>query len=303
MKFEFATAARILFGENVFGQVGTQAAELGSRVLVVGGSTPARNEPLSARLADRKLPVSTLSVVGEPTVASVLAGVVRARGFDADLVIGMGGGSAIDSAKAIAALLTNPSDPFNYLEVIGRGRPLANPAAPFIAIPTTAGTGAEVTRNVVLAATEQGVKVSLRHRSMLPAVALVDPVLTYSMPPAVTAGTGLDALTQCLEPFVSHLATPLNDDFCREGLRRAARSLRRAFLDGSDVEARRDMALASLCGGLALANAKLGRSMALPLRSAAGSTRPTAPSARAYCLLWSRPMCAPCRNAPPMHRP
>jgi len=172
MKFEFATAARILFGENVLDQAGTQAAKLGSRVLVVGGGTPARNEPLLARLADRQLPVSTLSVVGEPTVASVLAGVERARSFDADLVIGMGGGNAID------ALLTNPGDPFDYLEVIGRGRLLANPAAPLIAIPTTAGTGTEVTRNAVLAATEQGVKVSLRHRSMLPAVALVDPVLT-----------------------------------------------------------------------------------------------------------------------------
>lgn len=202
--------------------------------------------------------VSICSVVGEPTVASALVGSEQARAFSADLVIGMGGGSVIDAAKAIAALLTNPGDPFDYLEVIGRGQPLVNPAAPCIAIPTTAGTGAEVTRNAVLAAPEQGVKVSLRQRSMLPEIALVDPVLTYSMPPAVTAGTGLDALTQCLEPFVSHLATPLTDGFCREGMRRPAGSLRRAFHAGSDVEARRDMALTSLCGGLALANAKLG---------------------------------------------
>lgn len=258
MTFEFATAGRILFGEGVLDQAGTQAAELGSRVLVVGGGTPARIEPLSARLADKRLPASTLCVVGEPSVASVLAGAEQARDFGADLVIGMGGGSAIDAAKAIAALLTNPGDPFEYLEVVGRGRSLVNPAAPLIAIPTTAGTGAEVTRNTVLAASEQRIKVSLRHRSLLPAVALVDPVLTYGMPPAVTAGTGLDALTQCLEPFVSHLATPLTDGFCREGMRRAARSLRRAFHDGSDVAARRDMALTSLCGGLALANARLG---------------------------------------------
>ncbi|MCB2261420.1 MAG: iron-containing alcohol dehydrogenase [Candidatus Thiosymbion ectosymbiont of Robbea hypermnestra] len=258
MTFEFATAGRILFGEGVLDQAGAQAAELGSRVLVVGGGTPARIEPLSARLADKRLPVSTLCVVGEPSVASVLVGAEQARDFGADLVIGMGGGSAIDAAKAIAALLTNPGDPFEYLEVVGRGRSLVNPAAPLIAIPTTAGTGAEVTRNTVLAASEQRIKVSLRHRSLLPAVALVDPVLTYGMPPAVTAGTGLDALTQCLEPFVSHLATPLTDGFCREGMRRAARSLRCAFHDGSDVAARRDMALTSLCGGLALANARLG---------------------------------------------
>jgi len=258
MTFEFATAGRILFGAGSLDRVGDYATELGSRILVVGGGTPARSEPLLTRLADRRLPVSTFSVLGEPTVASVLEGTEQARNFGADLVIGMGGGSAIDAAKAIAALLANPGDPFDYLEVIGRGRPLANPATPLIAIPTTAGTGAEITRNAVLVAPEQGVKVSLRHRSMLPEIALVDPELTYSMPSTVTAGTGLDALTQCLEPFVSHLATPLTDGFCREGMRRAAGSLRCAFHTGSDVEARRDMALTSLCGGLALANAKLG---------------------------------------------
>jgi alcohol dehydrogenase class IV len=174
------------------------------------------------------------------------------------MVIAMGGGSVIDAGKAIAALLANPGDPYAYLEVIGQGRPLANPAAPVMAVPTTAGTGAEVTRNAVLASPEQRIKVSLRHPTMLPDIALVDPELTYDMPPAITASTGLDALTQCLEPFVSHLATPLTDGFCREGMKRAARSLRRAFHDGSNVEARGDMALASLCGGLALANAKLG---------------------------------------------
>jgi alcohol dehydrogenase class IV len=258
MRFELATAGRILFGEGVFDQVGRLAAELGKRVLLVGGGTPQRIEPLQSLLAGEGLPVRTISIDREPTVASALEGVEQARDFGADLVIGMGGGSVIDAAKAIAALLANPGHPYEYLEVVGRGRPLANPAAPVVAIPTTAGTGAEVTRNSVLAAPEQSVKVSLRHLSMLPRVALVDPVLTYAMPPSVTASTGLDALTQCMEPFVSHLATPLTDGFCREGMTRGARSLRRAFVDGSDVEARRDMALTSLCGGLALANAKLG---------------------------------------------
>lgn len=258
MTFEFATAGRILFGEGVLDRAGVLAAELGARVLVVGGGTPARIQPLLALLAEKELPFSTIAVAGEPTVESALEGTEQARDFGADLVIGLGGGSAIDAAKAIAALLANPDDPCEYLEIIGRGQPLTNPAAPVIAIPTTAGTGAEVTRNAVLTAPEQQVKVSLRHASMLPEVALVDPVLTYDLPQDVTASTGLDALTQCLEPFVSHLATPLTDGFCREGMMRAARSLRRAFHDGSDIEARRDMALASLCGGLALANAKLG---------------------------------------------
>lgn len=258
MRFEFATAGRILFGEGVFDRAGALAAELGTRVLVVGGATAARIEPLVAQLADRGLPVSTFAVTGEPKIEAALQGTEQARDFAADLVIGMGGGSPVDAAKAIAALLANPGDPYDYLEVIGRGQPLVQPAAPCIAIPTTAGPGAEVTRNAVLSSPEQRVKVSLRHASMLPNVALIDPTLTHDMPPSVTASTGLDALTQCLEPFVSHLATPLTDGFCREGMQRAARSLRRAFLDGADGEARHDMALASLCGGLALANAKLG---------------------------------------------
>lgn len=258
MTFELATADRILFGEGVFARAGALATELGTRVLVVGGATPTRIEPLLSLLAHNGMPASTMAVVGEPTVEVALQGTEQARSFGADLVIGMGGGSAIDAAKAVAALLANAGDPYDYLEVIGRGQSLTGPAAPVIAIPTTAGTGAEVTRNSVLASPEQQVKVSLRHLSMLPKVALVDPVLTYDMPPAITASTGLDALTQCLEPFVSHMASPLTDGFCREGMKRAARSLRRACRDGSDVEARRDMALASLCGGLALANAKLG---------------------------------------------
>lgn len=258
MTFEFATAGRILFGEGVLDRAGTLAADLGTRVLVVGGATSKRIEPLLALLADKDLRVSTFAVQGEPTVEAVLQGTEQARDFEADLVIGMGGGSPIDAAKAIAALLANPGDPYDYLEVVGCGLPLTKPAAPVMAIPTTAGPGAEVTRNAVLASPEHRVKVSMRHASMLPHVALVDPAVTYDMPQSVTASTGLDALTQCLEPFVSHLATPLTDGFCREGMRRAARSLRRAFHDGSDCEARRDMALASLCGGLALANAKLG---------------------------------------------
>jgi len=184
---------------------------------------------------DKQLSISTFSVVSEPAVALVLEGTEQARSCGSDLVIGMGGGSAIDAAKAISALLTNPGDPFDYLEVIGHGRPLTHPAVPLIAIPTTAGTGAEVTSNAVLAVTEQWIKVSLRHRSMLPEIALVDSVLTYGMPPAVTASTGLDALTQCLESFASHLATPLTDGFCREGMRRAARFLRGAFHAGQPV--------------------------------------------------------------------
>ena len=198
------------------------------------------------------------SIGGEPTVASAREAAARARDARCDLVIGFGGGSVIDLAKAAAALMTNPGDPLDYLEVIGKGMPLIERPAPCIAIPTTAGTGAEVTKNAVLASPEHRVKVSMRHPLMIPDLAVVDPECTLSMPPAITASTGLDALTQLLEAFVSCKATPVTDGFCREGLPRAVRSLRRAFEHGSDLEAREDMALASLFGGLALANAGLG---------------------------------------------
>jgi alcohol dehydrogenase class IV len=173
-------------------------------------------------------------------------------------VISFGGGSALDAGKAIAAILTNPGDLTDYLEVIGKAQPLVVPPAPFIAIPTTAGTGTEVTRNAVLASKEHRVKVSIRSPLMLARLAVVDPELTYNLPPAVTARAGLDALTQLIEPYVSSRANPMTDGFCREGMRRVSRSLRRAYHDGHDAEARADMSLAALLSGLSLANAGLG---------------------------------------------
>jgi alcohol dehydrogenase class IV len=170
----------------------------------------------------------------------------------------MGGGSAIDAGKALAAMLANPGDPLDYLEVIGAGRPLERTSAPFIAIPTTAGTGSEVTRNAVLASPEHRVKASLRSAGMLPRLAVVDPELTIDLPRSITASTGLDALTQCIEPYVSVRANPMTDLFCVEGIRRAATALPRVWENGRDREARGEMAWASLLGGMALANAGLG---------------------------------------------
>jgi alcohol dehydrogenase class IV len=258
MRFEFATATRIIFGAGALPEVGPIAAGMGRRALIVTGRSTERAAPLCDDLAKQGVETVTFSVAGEPTTDVARQGVERAREAGCDVVIGFGGGSALDTGKAVAALLTNPGDLFDYLEVIGQGRPLTQPSAPYVAIPTTAGAGAEVTRNAVLLAPEQRVKVSLRSPLMLPRVALVDPELTYSLPPTVTASTGLDALTQVLEPFVSLKANPLTDAVCREGLRRAARSLRRAYKHGDDPAAREDMALVSLFGGLALANAGLG---------------------------------------------
>jgi len=218
MRFEFATATRIIFGPGTLHEVGPIAAQMGSRALVVTGSTPARAAPLLDALAEQGIDAVTYSVAKEPTVGTARLGAQRARETSCDLVIGFGGGSTLDAAKAISALVTNGGDPLDYLEVIGRGQPITNPALPCITIPTTAGTGAEVTRNAVLASTEHQVKVSLRSPLMLPRLALVDPELTHTLPPAVTASTGLDALTQVVEPYVSHLANPLTDALCREGI-------------------------------------------------------------------------------------
>jgi alcohol dehydrogenase class IV len=258
MRFEFATATRIIFGAGTLREVGPLAAEMGGRALVVTGRSSQRAKTLLQILAVEGIEALVMTVEGEPTTEVARQGANRARDAACSLVIGFGGGSALDAGKAVAALMTNPGDVLDYLEVIGAGRPLAQPPAPYIAIPTTAGTGAEVTRNAVLASPEHRVKVSLRSPRMLPRLAVVDPELTYSMPPAVTASTGLDALTQVVEPFVSNQANPLTDALCREGMARAARSLRRAYTHGDDPQAREDMALVSLCGGLALANAKLG---------------------------------------------
>ncbi len=257
MNFEFAAPTRIIFGEGRVNEVAKLVATMGTRALVVEGRS-ARAESLVQQLRDQHIATTTFRVAGEPTVALVEQGTAHARSERCDVVVALGGGSVIDTGKAIAALLTNDGPVHDYLEVVGNGRPLTNRAAPFIAIPTTAGPGAEVTRNAVLMAEEARMKVSLRSALMLPAVALIDPVLTYTLPPAVTASTGLDALTQCIEPFVSPNASPVSDAVAREGIRRAAVALRRVFHDGADVDARRDMAVASLCGGLALANAKLG---------------------------------------------
>ncbi|NQU11340.1 iron-containing alcohol dehydrogenase [bacterium] len=268
--FEFATATRIIFGAGRLAEAGAIARGLGRRALVVAGMSAGahqRAEPLLGALTAAGAEYATFSLSGEPTVAVVRAGLDQAQSEGCDLVIGMGGGSVIDTGKAIAALLTNTGDPLDYLEVIGRGVPITQRAAPYIAIPTTAGTGAEVTRNAVLGSPEHKVKVSLRSPLLLPRVALVDPELTLGLPPAITASTGLDALTQLIEPYVSAKANPLADALGREGISRAARSLRRAYEHGDDRAAREDMAVASLCGGLALANAGLGavHGLAAPL--------------------------------------
>lgn len=258
MRFEFATAGQIIFGPGTIKEIGDLAADMGRRAFLITGKTADRSAPLIERLKKQGVAITQFSIPAEPTTDLALAAVDSARRDACEFVIGIGGGSVLDAGKVVAALLTNSGELMDYLEVIGRGQPLRRKPAAYIAIPTTAGTGAEVTRNAVLDSPRHRVKVSMRSRFMLPDLALVDPELTYCLPPEITAVTGLDAFTQLLEAYVSPHANPMTDGVCREGLQRAARSLKRAYFDGKNTSARRDMCLASLFGGLALANAKLG---------------------------------------------
>jgi alcohol dehydrogenase class IV len=257
MQFEFATTSRIIFEAGAVTHLPSIAREFGARALLVTGRNPTRAAQLAADLQKSGIECSIFAVETEPTLDIIRTGVHRARQAR-DLVIGFGGGSAIDAGKAIAALITNSGEPLDYLEIIGEGRALERAPLPFVAVPTTAGTGAEVTRNAVLGSQEHGEKASLRSPLMLPKVALVDPNLTLSLPPEITASTGLDALTQLIEPYVSNRANPVTDLFCIERMKRIAASLLRACRNGSDQEARESMSFASLLGGLALANAGLG---------------------------------------------
>jgi len=255
---EFVAAPRVVIGNGAVLELAHVVEEFGRSVLLVTGRSSERTRHIEERLQNSRTTLQTLRVLQEPTVDDVRCGVGVAQGGGCDVVVAVGGGSVIDAAKAIAALLANGGDPLDYVEVVGLGRSLTIPSVPVIAVPTTAGTGAEVTKNAVLDVPEYAVKVSLRSRHMIPRVAIVDPQLTVTVPASITATTGLDALAQVLESFVSVAATPLTDALAREAMRRAAVALRRAYENGADIEARRDMCHVSLSGGLCLANAGLG---------------------------------------------
>ncbi|WNG45520.1 iron-containing alcohol dehydrogenase [Archangium minus] len=257
--FEFATATRIVFGAGRLAEAPEAVRALGgSKVLLVTGRDPTRATALREGLGRLGLSSVNFAVDGEPTVELVREGTALARTEGCDAVVAFGGGSALDAGKAIAALATNGGEPLDYLEVVGRGQALTKPSLPLVAIPTTAGTGSEVTRNAVLGVKDAQVKASLRSPLMLPRLAIVDPDLLAGAPRGVLASSGLDALSQLIEPLLSARANPLTDALAREGIGRSARSLRRAVLEGPDAAAREDLALASLFGGLCLANAGLG---------------------------------------------
>lgn len=258
MNFAFGTAGEILFGDGLASKVAVLAAGFGTNAFVLTGRSVERSNWLTADLTRRGLKYCCFSVPHEPTVDLVRRALGSAREGDCDVVIGLGGGSVIDAGKAVAGLLTNPGDPLDYLEIIGKGRILSRRPVPYIAVPTTAGTGSEVTKNAVLGSPENKVKVSLRSSLLFPRIALVDPSLTRSAPRRVKAFSGLDALTQVIEPFVSLRRNPVVDALCREAIGRAAVALRKVYAEVPDSQAREDLSLVSLCGGIALTNAGLG---------------------------------------------
>nr|WP_321513767.1 iron-containing alcohol dehydrogenase [uncultured Pseudodesulfovibrio sp.] len=258
MQFEFATAPRIVFGPGCSKGIPELAARMGTAVCLVIGGSSGRVQWAIDGLTEKGFTPHIVSISGEPDIGTISLKADAARQAGCDSVIAIGGGSVLDAGKALAALLTNHGDILDYLEVIGKGLPLTHAPVPLITVPTTSGTGSEVTSNAVILSPSHGVKVSMRSPEMIPNIAVVDPELTKDMPPPLTAATGMDALTQLMEAFVSNKANPMTDALCREGLLRAARSLHVAYTDSSNSTAREDMALASLFSGIALSNAKLG---------------------------------------------
>ncbi|MFN4193311.1 MAG: iron-containing alcohol dehydrogenase [Tabrizicola sp.] len=252
--FGITAPGRILFGRGEAAKAPDLIRPFGARVVVVHGANPARAAWLARALGPETL---ALTCAGEPTLADVEAAVAEARTHRPDCVVALGGGAALDLGKALAALIPAPDGPMAHLEVLGKGLALKADPLPFVAIPTTAGTGAEVTKNAVIGLPDLGRKVSLRDDRMVARLAIVDPALTDGCPRGVTLASGLDAVTQVIEPYVSVKATPYADAIAAPAIAAGMRALM-GLMRGEDAEARDRMAWVSLCGGLALANAGLG---------------------------------------------
>lgn len=258
MQFEFATSQRILFGRGAVDQLPGLADDYGRRILLVTGRHTS-NIPFQTLFPeDKGWQIISIVVQSEPDLNFIQAKLVEIAGFKPNMVVSIGGGSVLDSGKAFAALYANPGEMLGYIEVAGKGQPLLKDPLPHIAVPTTAGTGSEVTRNAVLTIPAMKTKASLRSINMLPSVALVDPDLTRTLPLNVTASTGMDALTQVIEPLISRRANPMTDAFCLQAIPLIMQSLPLLMRTPDDMVLREQMSLASLYGGLALANSGLG---------------------------------------------
>jgi alcohol dehydrogenase class IV len=252
--FAVTAPARILFGRGEARKAPALIRDFGPRGVVVHGSDGRRAAWLTEALGPATL---AISCKGEPTLGDLLAALGPARDWRPDWVAALGGGAALDLGKALAALVPAPGEPLDHLELVGKGLPLVAAPLPFIALPTTSGTGSEATRNAVIGVEEKGRKVSLRDDRMVARLAIVDPALTDGCPRSVTLASGLDALTQVIEPFVSIKSTPYADALSRPAIAMGISALQ-VLMAGEDQLARDRMAWVSLCGGLALSNAGLG---------------------------------------------
>ena len=258
MKIDFGTSKRIIFGKGELINFPKYSEGFGKRCFTIHGKNPFYCKPFFDILENLHLEITFFTVNKEPDIELINAAVSLARKNKCDFVVGIGGGAVLDTGKAVAAMLTNKGDLLDYLEVVGKGLPLQSPSKLYIAIPTTAGTGSEATRNAVIDVPDKNVKVSMRSPFMLPSIALVDPDLTLLLPPNITASTGMDAFVQVLEPYVCKNPNPMVDMFCRDALPRVSQNLLQAYRDGANIEARENLAWVSLLGGLSLANASLG---------------------------------------------
>lgn len=262
--FSLARLPRIEFGSGSRRRVPALAAAFGRRALLVSGAralqaTPHWNELLDG-LRKQELDWDLLRVAGEPSPQLVDDAVATFKDGGFDVVIGLGGGSVLDAAKAIAGLLRSGDSVMDYLEGVGPEKPYRGPATPFIAVPTTAGTGSEATKNAVLSRPgHDGFKKSFRDEKLVPEYAVVDPDLLESCPPALIAANGMDALTQLLESYVSLRANAFTDALAVSGLR-AARDGLLAWYEqsGDQAAARSRMAYAALISGITLAQTGLG---------------------------------------------
>ena len=262
MKFSFRMTPEIVFGAGTLTQTPTFAARYGKRCLLVTGKQSLNRSGQLAKLEEslHELRVTSthVTVDGEPDLAITDACTRMARENQCDVVLAIGGGSVIDVAKAAAALATNGGEAFDYIEAVGRGRTIEKPSLPLIAVPTTAGSGSEVTKNAVLRVPELRVKRSIRSDSMVPPLAVIDPALIASAPRSVAASSGLDALTHLIEAYLSKGAYSMTDALVVPGISMAYRSLVALAERRTTDTSHEEMAQAALWGGIALANAGLG---------------------------------------------
>lgn len=262
MEFSFLTATKIVFKKGAIDELVNHVKPLGSHFMLVVDpfflNSPTM-DGIRKQFEDAGLRcVAYGEVKGEPTVEQVDEITELALKEGCDAVISIGGGSCIDAGKAVAALITNGAPALDYMEVVGKGKKVTKEPVPFVAIPTTAGTGSEVTKNAVLGSHVLNFKRSMRADSMLANLTIVDPLLTVGCPKRVTANSGIDAATHLIEAFTTWRATPISDGLCISGIELVGKYLRRAFDDGNDIEAREGMSAAALLGGMAFANSGLG---------------------------------------------